>query len=62
MCIYIHYLLFTHSSVGHCSHVLATVSSAAMNTGYTYLSELEFSLNICPGVGLVDHKVKEFSI
>ena len=55
-------MFFIYSSVEHCFCVLATVSSAAMNTGYMCLSELEFSLDICPGVGLVDHKVKEFSI
>ena len=48
---------------GHlsCLHLLAIVSSAAMNIGEgTYLSELEFSLDICPGVGLMDQAATLF--
>ena len=48
-----------HSTVnGHlgCFHILPLVNSAAENTG-VYLFELEFSLNICPKVGLQDHLV-----
>ena len=50
-----YHIFFIHSSVdGHLSwfHVLAIVNSAAMNM---YLSKLESSLDICPGVGLLDH-------
>ena len=57
VCVCIH--KFIHSSVnGHLgcfhTHALVIVNSAAMNIGYTYLSDLEFSpfLNICPGMGV----------
>ena len=37
--------------------VLAAGNSAAVNTGGGgYLSELRFSLDRCPGVGLLDHR------
>ena len=36
------------------------LSSAAMSTGVMYLSELWFSPDICPGVGLLDHLVTLF--
>ena len=39
-------------------HVSAIVSSAAMNIGYMYL--FGFSLDICPGVGLLDHTIALF--
>ena len=50
--------IFIYSSFdGHlgCFHVLAIVNSA--NTGVCVYVELEFSLDICPGVGLQDHMV-----
>lgn len=37
-----------------CSHVLAVVTSAAMDM---YLFELQFSLGICPVMGLLGHMV-----
>ena len=51
------YHIFVHSSEnGHlgCLHALAIINSAAMNIGYMYRFKLQFSLNICPKVGLLD--------
>ena len=58
--IYTYHIFFIHSSIdGHlgCFLVLAIINNAAMNMGCMYLFELEFSsfLDICPGVGLLDH-------
>ena len=39
---------------------LAIVNSAAMNIGVLHLFELEFCLDICPGVGLLGHMVALF--
>ena len=52
--------IFIHSSVDACLHwfhVLAIVNSAAMSMGYMYLLGLEFSPDVCPGVGLLDQMV-----
>ena len=49
------YVFFIHSSVnGHlgCFHVLAVLNSAAVNVGVHAFLELQFCLNIRPGVGL----------
>ena len=58
--------IFIHSSVdGYlgCFHVLVIVNSAAMNTGgCMYLFKLEFSMDICPGVGVLDHVVAQFLV
>ena len=56
VCMY--HIFFTHSSVsGHlnCFYVLAIVNSAAL--GCMCIFELWFCLDLCPGVGLLDHMV-----
>ena len=59
--------IFIHSSVdAHlgCFHILSIVNSATVNTGYTYLFKLvvSFSLDVNPGVGLLDHMVIVFNV
>ena len=59
------YHIFIHASVGGCLgcfHVLATVSSAAMNIGVHASFGIIFFLNICPEVGLLDHMATLFLI
>ena len=60
---YTYHNFFVHSSVnGHLGffHVLAVISNAAVNVGCMYLSKLQFSLDICAGVGLLDHMLGLF--
>ena len=57
MHIYLYYLFFIHLSVdGYLGylHVLAIVNGAAVNIG-AHVFKLEFYLDICPEVGLLDH-------
>ena len=52
------HIFFICSSVDgylNCSHVLAIVNSAAVNLEVYGSFELQFSLGICPGVGLLGH-------
>ena len=45
-----------------CFHVLVIVNSAAMNIEVHVFFVLEFCLDICPGVALLDHMVILFFI
>ena len=49
---------------GHlgCFHVPAFVNSAAVNVSMDVSFGIIFSLDICPGVGLVDHVVALFLV
>ena len=60
-----YHIFFIHSSVdGHLRyfHVLVIVNSAAMNIAVLVFFELEIYLDICPGLGLLDHMVTLFLI
>ena len=61
-CVYVcaYDIFFIHSSVHRhlgCLHVLAIVNSAAMNLRHMYHFQLEFSLDIWQGAGLLIHLV-----
>ena len=68
VCVYIClcHIFFIHSSInGHlgCFHVLSTVNSAAINIGMSeFFQTIEFSLNISPGVRLLDYMVTLFLV
>ena len=61
-----YHVFFIQSSVsGHlgCFHALAVVNSAAMNIRmHVSLQIIVFSLDICPGVELLDHMAPLFII
>ena len=53
--------LSVEASLG-CFHVLAITDNVTLNTGLYVPFQLEFSLGICPGVGLLDHMVAQFLV
>ena len=60
-----YHIFFIQSSVdGHLAHfhVLVIVSRIAINIGCMYPFESCFSMDICLGVGLLDHMVALFSV
>ena len=66
VCVHTYASHFLHSTVsGHlgCFYDLAVVISDVMNLGGSYVFfKLQFSLDICPGVGLQDHMVALFLV
>ena len=60
-----YHIFFIHSSVnGHlgCFYVLLLQIVLLLTLGCIYFFEIEFSLDICPEVGLLDYKVALFSV
>ena len=66
--VYTHHIFIIRSSLERhlagCFRALAIVNSAAVSTGVHVSFELEFScfLDICPGMGLLDHMVTLVSV
>ena len=60
-----YHIFFIHSSVdGHLGyfHVLAIVNSVAVNAGVHVFYELWFSLDICPGMGLLGCMIGQYLV
>ena len=58
--VYIYHIFLIHSSVvGHLDHLhfFALFNSGSMNIDVHVFFEWKFCLDICPGVGLLDHMV-----
>ena len=55
VCVCVYHIFFIHLLIVVCFHGLVIVNSASMNTGCMYVFKLQFCLDICPGVGLLDH-------
>ena len=58
--IYVCHIFFIQSSVNRhlcCFSVLAIVNKSCMNTGVHISFQIVFSLDICPGMRLLDHRV-----
>ena len=63
--VYMFHIFFIHSSVtGHlgCFHVLAVLNSASVNTDVHVSFQIMFLLDICPGMGLLDHMIVLFLV